>query len=147
MALCDLCGKETRLAQAEIEGTTLDVCRDCAKYGKAVKRASLHSRKPRPARREKIFIIVDDYNRRIKQARENMGLKQEDLAKQVAEKESVIHWLESKRHEPNLELARKLERFLHITLVEESEEVSTEGMKSSKKGEYTLGDFVKVRKR
>ena len=77
-----------------------------------------------------------------------MGLKQEDLAKEIAEKESVIHWLETGRHEPSLELARKLEKFLGIRLIDEAEEGTGGGIISAEsKGKYTLGDFIKIKKR
>ena len=47
-----------------------------------------------------------------------MGLKQEELARKINEKESLIHKLENELVEPSLKLAEKLEKFLKIKLIE-----------------------------
>lgn len=57
-----------------------------------------------------------DFHRVIREAREKMGLSQEQLGLRIAEKTSVIKLLESGRLKPNIILARKLERFLKIQL-------------------------------
>ena len=38
MSLCDMCGKETDLVVALIEGTELNVCRECGKFGKILRK-------------------------------------------------------------------------------------------------------------
>ena len=58
---------------------------------------------------------VDKINRK---AREKCNRSKKDLAKTLSEKESVIHRLETGKLNPGLGLARKLERFLNIKLVE-----------------------------
>ena len=35
---CDLCGKEDELYLALIEGTELNVCKNCSKFGKIIKK-------------------------------------------------------------------------------------------------------------
>ena len=93
-----------------------------------------------------IQIITPDYSELIKKKREKLGLKQEELAKKIAEKESIIHKIESGQFEPSVELARKLEKFLNIKLIEQHEEVK---VSLGKKGEgaATLGDVVVIRKK
>jgi ribosome-binding protein aMBF1 (putative translation factor) len=48
--------------------------------------------------------------------------------------------------EPNIALARKLEKFLNLKLVEEHQEEGAVVPKA-KKGEVTLGDFARIKKR
>ena len=38
MALCDMCGKETKLIVALIENTELNVCEKCGKFGKIIRK-------------------------------------------------------------------------------------------------------------
>jgi len=151
MALCDMCGKDTRLLRTEIESSELNVCKDCSKYGKILgaRRNRVPGRFAKVQREEKNFLIVDNYDQLIKNAREKLGLKQEDVAKKIAERESVIHTFESKHRKPSMNVARKLEKFLHIKLVEEQTEPedANETFEPKKKSAFTLGDFVKVRKR
>ena len=94
---------------------------------------------------EKISLLVDDYPQIIKKSRESIGLTQKDFANKINEKESVIHKIETGTLEPSLELAKKLEKFLKIKLIEEHEE-SHEKFKKSKEEGFTLGDFIHVKK-
>ncbi|MFH1850385.1 MAG: multiprotein bridging factor aMBF1 [archaeon] len=148
---CDICGSEGPQKRAMIEGTELNVCSRCAAYGKVVGPVRV-PKKSEPARvrtlpeKEMIQIITEGYPALVKAARERLGMKQIELALKISVKESVIHKIESGHFEPPLELARKLERFLKIQLVEEHEEVH-EGKRPASGNELTLGDFVKIRKR
>lgn len=148
-----MCGKETELFITSVEGTDLKVCQNCAKFGKIKTRA-----KPlEPPKKKKqveieeeepeiIQTISSDYALKVKNARESLKLKQEELAKKLNEKESVIHKIETGHYEPNIKLAKKLERFLKIKLVEE-EEVNKEKQKASKSsGPLTIGDILKIKK-
>lgn len=147
---CELCGAEGELLRAIVEGTELNVCKRCGGYGKVIGRVRL-PQKPAAAEQKKpdkeiLEVIAADYADKIKTAREKRGMKQEEFAKALSEKESLIHSIETGKYRPGIDLARKLEKFLKITLVEQQEE--TEGTAPKKKeGEFTIGDFVKVRKR
>ncbi|MBW2979835.1 multiprotein bridging factor aMBF1 [Candidatus Woesearchaeota archaeon] len=154
MPNCDMCGEETEnLVVASIECVELTVCSKCTKFGKVVRRARPEIKeektkniKKKELQREKfIQIVVPDYNIRIKNAREKLGLKQEDFAKNINEKVSLVHNIESGKFEPSMELARKIERFLQIQLVEQHEEKHEEVKGSSGEG-FTIGDFIKVKK-
>lgn len=151
---CDLCGKEARLVHALIEGAGLDVCPECAKFGNVVSRPQIPSkkpafkeRKPTPQQPVKMEILVRDYSARLKKGRESMGLKQAELAKRLNVKESVVQHLESGDMEPDMEMARKLERFFKIVLIETIEDDGSTPLPMAKKSdELTLGDFIKKRK-
>ena len=149
-----MCGAKTKLFKAKIEGTEMNVCRDCSKFGKIIGEVK-EPEKPKKIEKiakeegpyiEMLQVIVEDYPERIRNAREKMGLKQKDLAKKLNEKESLIHKIETKDFEPNINLARKLERFLKIRLIEQHEEVHTKEAKT-KSDTLTIGDFVKIKKR
>lgn len=154
MPTCDMCGQETEPVKAKIEGTVLDVCPRCAKFGEVISRpAPIFSKRipePKkaataPRRKEVVQVIVEDYGKKIREARESKGLTQEQFAGQLNEKESVIQKMESGQFKPSIKLARKLEKMLRITLVEEyreSGEIPIPTKKSKTEG-FTLGDFVK----
>lgn len=153
---CDLCGKvEENLARTLIEGVELEVCPACSKFGKAVsqpKRLSPKEQhmqfqnKSEPRRQEKIEMIVENYAELIKKKRESIGLSQKDFALKISEKDSTIHHIETGTFEPPMALAKKLERFLGIKLVEHHEESPGHLDKKSKEGGFTLGDFIRNKK-
>lgn len=150
---CEMCGSEEKLFKTLIEGTELNVCKKCAKFGKIISEVKIETKEKKPAKieqetapeKEVLQIIVPDYGQRIKKAREALGLKQEDFAKKINEKISLIHNIESNRFEPSISLARKLEKFLKITLVEQYEEERDKASKA-KSDTFTIGDFIKVKK-
>lgn len=88
--------------------------------------------------------LAQDYDDRIRNARESADLSQEDLADELNEKASLIRKLERGDVLPSDEVQQKLERRLDISLTAggsaEDEEEWTGG---SSTGEYTLGDVVK----
>jgi putative transcription factor len=75
-----------------------------------------------------------------------LGIKQEDAAKKLSEKVSILHNLETGRREPSIPLARKLENFYGIKLIEVSKEEKIEKSKSNSE-EITLGDVITIKKR
>ncbi len=149
MADCDMCGKEDEyLVPAEVEGTTLNVCKRCAGYGKVVPRRQMppqrHVKKQTPKDTKEIVQLVrEDYAKIIKDRREHMGLKQKELAVKLAERESLIQKIETGQIVPSLALAEKIEKQLAIELIEQKELEST-GQKS-KPGSLTIGDMLKLK--
>ncbi len=152
---CDMCGKDTVLLRAMVEGTELKVCEKCSKYGKVLGRlspaVSLKKEKHKQAESENepeiVQIIVPDYNKKIKSARESMGLKQEEIAAKINERESLINKIESGHQKPDLALCRKLEKFFKIKLIEEQKMEKDAESKHARKPEgLTIGDLIKVRK-
>ena len=88
--------------------------------------------------------LVQDYDQRIRNARESRGLSQEELANQLNEKASLIRKLERGDVLPSDGVQRKLERELDITLSESGgSEEETEWSGGSATGGTTLGDVVK----
>ena len=153
---CDLCGKvDERLNRTLIEGVELNVCSVCSKFGKVIAPVKRFSAKEQhkmfekqssiQKKEEKVELLVQDYSDIIKKKRESIGLSQKDFAKRINEKESVIHKIETGAFEPDLQLAKKLEKMLGVKLTEEYEE-RHESFKKKREGGFTLGDFIKIKK-
>jgi putative transcription factor len=151
---CDICGKEVKnLTEVDVEGTILSLCDDCKKFGKPIKKPKriVRSRKRYDTEEEDkpIEMIRPDYSSVLKSARQKKGLKQEDVAKKLNEKESMIHSLETGHHEPSLDLARKLENFYGVKVIEtvDKEEKEKKSKAKSKSSGLTIGDIIKVKKK
>jgi len=152
--LCDMCGSEGQMYKAIVEGAELTICQKCSKFGRvvhAVKKVEPKKIIPRVIKnvnpeKETMQLIVSDYAEKIKRKRESLGLKQEEFAKKINEKESLVQNIESGHYEPNIELTKKIERFLKIKLIEDYEESSEEQSKV-KNDSFTLGDFINVKKK
>lgn len=135
-AACEVCGSPLRTPpnRVEIDGAVMVVCGNCARLGKQVGpspspvtpispfRARPRARPPpRPAPAPRVdeaeYDVDPDYNLMIKQARERMGLSQEQLGSLLNEKPSVIRMVESKKLKPDMTLTRKLNHELKINLL------------------------------
>lgn len=86
--------------------------------------------------------LATDYDERIRAAREQAGLSQEDLAGELNEKASLIRKLERGEMLPSDGVQTKLERQLDISLTESAGDEDTEWESDSEAGTYTLGDMV-----
>jgi len=153
---CDMCGTDTRLVLASVEGTEMKVCGACAKFGKILKPVYAPPtpktliRQQRAIREqeleETVEVMVENYSALIKQAREKANLKQEELALKINEKLSLIHQIETGHMELSIPLAKKLEHFFGITLIEE---VKSRTSIASVHGDnqITIGDMITIKKR
>ena len=75
-----------------------------------------------------------------------MNLKQKELAEKIAEKESIIHQLESGHMKPTISLARKLEKALNIKLIE-IYKVQEKKQVDLSDPTLTIGDLLKLDKK
>lgn len=161
---CELCGTETdELTTIQTEGTKLQVCSNCTDFGTVLQEETsstgsqggtqssssnqTQKKKPNPQKSnprsdafDQMETLAPDYDDRVRGARESSGLTQEDLAKQLNEKASLIRKIEGGDMQPDEEVRKKLERALEISLVEEVGGEEWEGGGSSEG--YTLGDII-----
>ncbi len=118
-----------------IEGARLVVCSECAKLGSiswelktpGIAKPATKVRKPPreqikvPAKRqlplEPTLELVEDFGKRIRQARETQGLSHEDLGRKLNEKVSVLKKLESQKMRPDNKLVEKLQHVLKVKLL------------------------------
>jgi putative transcription factor len=90
-------------------------------------------------------VLVEDFHKRIFDARNKLGWTQEELARKINERKSIIAKLETKDIKPNDELRKKLEKALKIVLLEK---VGPPGLNiREEKRALTLGDMVKMNKK
>jgi len=108
-------------------------------------RKALPSKAKEIKEEEIVLTIVSDYGEIIKRKREQLGIDQEEFAKKINEKKALIHKIEINQFEPPIDLARKIEKFLHITLIEQ-QELKMDKLSKSKSEGFTIGDFVKLKK-
>jgi putative transcription factor len=87
--------------------------------------------------------LAQDYDELIRDARESRGLSQEDLARELNLKASLIRKLERGDTLPTDDVQTKLERELDIALSAGGTDADEDWNGGSSNGEYTLGDVVK----
>jgi len=150
---CDICGKQDVLYSTLIEGVEMQVCSACSGYGKVMKRVAVKklqlianekSMLEHPAPSAAVSeVVVDTYHILIRNKREQLGLKQEDLAKVMNIKLSLMQHIEQKKFKPNVELAKRFEKQLKIKLVELYRE-DFEQSKGKPSDALTIGDIIKI---
>lgn len=159
---CELCGRECESKQVVVEGTMMNVCGNCSKFGEAIPTEKLmipnkyipsESKRVKDTKPEESSDeIVSDFYERIKKAREKKELTQDKLAEAIAEKGSLMHSIEVGRIKPSLKVAKKLEQFLNIKLIGDIE--TTENSREAKEKlridlrnkNLTIGDLIKLKK-
>lgn len=144
MVRCEMCGREDYLTTAGVEGVEMSLCSGCLKYG--VARQAAHSqllpkRQSPPDLPE--LKIVSAYASLIRSAREKRKMTQEDFAKYLNEKESIIVKWEAGKLKPGIEIAKRLEKILEIRLIESEVKQPFVPEHSKNAGVFTLGDFIK----
>jgi putative transcription factor len=167
---CEVCGRKIfgKPYKVIIEGARLTVCDDCSKHGKLTweeepkPKALIKPRGPRPVLKvqvkgqqatlpEATLELVDDFDLRIRQAREKLGLSHAELGTKLNEKVSLLKKIEMKRMVPDNALATKLEHALKIKLIipasVEKGEPSMSKMAMTTNRELTLGDLVDLDKK
>jgi putative transcription factor len=149
---CDLCGKESELSDAIIEGSRVSVCKNCSKFGKTIylKKPNLYyENKPKKSliikKPEIIEIVVSNYAQLIKQGRESLKLNQKKLAKMIGVKESLLNKIESAHIKPSILLAKKFQKFFNIKFIETYEEEEKTREINLNKTSLTIGDLINLK--
>lgn len=150
MATCQLCGEETdSTTKTKIEGAVLQVCDSCAEMGEEVKTTSKKKKrkkkkKRRRRRKRNEEVLINDYGKKVKQAREEKRLSISELADDLNEKESLLKKIEQQELKPEKSLAQKLEKKFNLELytVPEAWDQETD---SGDSRSATLGDVAEVK--
>ncbi len=172
MVQCEMCGAETaNPTTIKIEGAELQVCSDCAEFGTEVQTQESSSASTKystgstgsgdterssttsttssgggRSRGSDMFDAVDDlaqdYDDRIRRARESRGLSQSELANELNEKASLIRKVERGDTLPSDDLQKKIERYFDISLTAGGGDADTDWDSEVGPGNVTLGDVV-----
>jgi len=163
-----MCGKEVPITKPMlVEGSKLNLCPNCARFGDEYKAANASSTSPgggapvpktviedRLQRRERrmqtrdIYSassreLIDNYGEAVRSAREAKGLDLEEFSKSIFERKGTIARIEANDLVPDDKLIAKLEKALDICLKEEVMSGGQGGSSSAKSESMTLSNFVK----
>ncbi len=149
---CELCGKEGELLLADVEQVEMNVCPSCAEFGKiksSFRSSSSASQRKSIIAEEPEFEIVLDYASLIRKAREQRNMSQKEFAAFLNERESLVQKWEQGSMPPAIDVARRLEKKLGISLIQQDEKGKILNPEKAPKlsDSFTLGDFIKIRKR
>jgi putative transcription factor len=151
---CELCGGPEAKFFARVAGMESNVCAKCANLGEIIEEVQ-ETPKPSVIRREEkkrqTIIerneeVVEDIGEMVRQKREELGLKQEQLGKLVNEPESLIKRIEH-GFIPRLKTAHKLEKALKLNLTEFVSSEEQEYSSGKTGGGMTLGDAMIIKKK
>ncbi len=158
---CEMCGRDfPNTKKVNIEGTTINACSECSKFGLGgnVDESSAGSatyiekrleNRQRRMREKNVYDrnireLADDYPKRIREARNKLGITQDELAKSLNEKKSIISQMETGSFTPSERLIAKLESSLNIKLTEAAN-VAVQSQTTTVKGRaLTLGDLLQA---
>jgi putative transcription factor len=163
--LCEMCGKQvTFCKKVTIEGVQLEVCSECARFGKEQKQAApAKPAAPKPIIAQRLEVrerrgkpkdilegidreeLVDDYSKRVRDARSSKGMSQKELAAKLNEKLNLIAKVELGDIRPDEKLIAKLQKELGIVLKEQVATVLA--AKESKGRTLTLADLIRIEKK
>jgi putative transcription factor len=158
-----MCGKEVPIAKPMlVEGTKLNLCSNCVKFGDEYKGSDPRSNSPVPKsvieerlqRRERrmqtrdVYSVttrelVEDYGKVIRDARESKKMDLDEFAKSILEKRGILARIEANDLVPDDKLIVKLEKSLNIHLREEVQSGGQVGVGGKKSESMTLSNFIR----
>lgn len=162
---CEICGKPIsgKPLRTKIDGSVLEVCKECAKFGRVQKapptpipnrttkkntnNVNKRQKYQKKQKDDPVDEIVEDYNTLVRKARESKGWSREELGEKIYEKVSVINRIESGKMEPDLKLAKKLEKNLNIKLIEKVDNIDLESFRGTNSKGNTIGSIVKIKRK
>ena len=162
---CEVCGRLTnKVVKRRIEGAVVSVCPICARYGGGV--SSLNVRKKERAqrvrrsyvrvrkRRERLtrdlyerYEVIEDFNHIIRRRREELGMKQKDLAEKLGIKESMLQKIEAGKFTPDIPTCMKIEAVLGIRILKEAaEEAFPFRIEGKIETGPTIGEIIEIKR-
>ncbi len=159
--ICEMCGRDVPQTRAVIvEGTKLNVCPGCARFGENYRSPSAGSalvsqtvidqrlkRRERRMKSKDIYAgtasveLIDDYGGAIRAAREVKGMDLEQFAASIQEKKGLLAKVEANNQIPDDKLIKKIEKALDIKLMETVQ--SSVALCGQSSGKMTLGNFIR----
>jgi putative transcription factor len=164
---CPVCGGIIwgRGQRVLLEGAKITVCDNCAQHGKKIftaptktaftkpkpKLSQKHTRKQslKPKGVEELEIVTD-FAKRIRNARNNLKLNQDQFAQKLNEKPSLIKRIEAGKVEPTIKLAKKIQKIYNLQLIKKADDrqINIQETKFMKKSTgSSLGDIAYIKKK
>lgn len=159
---CEMCGKKVGTRRYMVDGTIMQLGACCSRYGTpldtpqaapAGSRAAVQQNLERRAQRqrardiyqEETWDLVEDYGRRIRDARERKGWTHDQLGNRVSARVPQLKQIESNHLRPSDALAKAMERELGITLLEKvgGAVPTVTGQQKGGAAGLTIGDLLK----
>lgn len=160
---CPVCGSIIwgKGEKVLLEGAKITVCSVCAKHGQKIRDKQSHNTNEKqiqsnrstsrtPKRNDLLTEkeIVEDYDKKIRNARTHMNLTQEQFAQKINEKPSLMKRIETGKAKPTTKLAQKLEKVLDIKLLKDADQIEVNTSQYMKKSSgSSLGDIAFIKKR
>lgn len=124
MATCEFCGKVTsNVTTIKVAGTNMQACNDCKHLGKSTSNLNqklAHSFRYKK-KTEPTYEIKNNYTSLLKSAMSKKGINLHDLAKTLNIKESSLNQYLSGKIKPDIQTARRLERYFEISITNQLE--------------------------
>jgi uncharacterized protein (TIGR00270 family) len=138
---CELCGSREASRRTKIDNAVLAVCDECVSFGQEIPRVELRQASKYMPEMDVGSAIRPDFHEAIKKERSKRNLTQEEFAKRLNEKSSLVKRIEE-GWEPPTDTIRKIEKFLGIKLTEQTQEERIN--RKSQKENLTIGDVAEV---
>ncbi|MGD0979317.1 MAG: multiprotein bridging factor aMBF1 [Candidatus Bathyarchaeia archaeon] len=165
---CEVCGRRIngQPFKVIIEGAKLAVCGECSKLGKIYyeepkqrvasprpgttpRPLMIQTKKPQAPKVDTSLELVENFDLKIRQAREKLGLSHEELGKRINEKVSLLRKIETGKMTPDNRLATMLEHALKIKLIVPAKEEKVPQAKLARASgrDLTFGDLIQMDKK
>lgn len=165
---CEVCGRRIngKPFNVIIEGAKLTVCNECSKLGKVyyeepkqkiagqrlgttLKPLGIQTKKAQTPKVDTSLELVENFDLKIRHAREKLGLSHEELGKRINEKVSLLRKIETGKMTPDNRLATILEHALKIKLIVPAteEKVPQAKLARTARRDLTLGDLIQLGKK
>lgn len=148
-----MCGKQTESPiQAKVVGSVMNVCSDCRRTGNVIEpenKAPISKTFYKRHKSESVEnVVISNYGPLINSALARKNLNIQQLARIINIKESTLSKFMSGTFKPELDIARKIEDYLNINLVNEvessgkSETMILDEMKKQEDVSENLADLI-----
>lgn len=166
---CEICGSKIieKPNRAIIEGSRLVVCKKCSEFseaswesefqrsqitktirpGSTFKDSRRNIRTRRSSNNLEDYEITENFSESLQKGRKKMGISQEELARLLKERLSVIQKIESGKITPSLRLSREIEHLLKIKLLTNEKPKIDYEVNKEMTSDLTFGDVFRYKKK
>lgn len=144
MVTCELCGENTSVVSlTRIAGTAMKVCSKCEKMGINLEpnKTKEHTFRHNLKQDEIKLEVTNNYSMLINKGMQIKKIDVHILARSTNIRESTLTKYTTNKIKPDIESAKKIEKFLDIKLIEEFKNENYESKLNDDIAPRTLGDI------